>query len=116
MKLPTHLVYLDQLLVSQVMHGSDSASASSLGISSNRPRTISLWIQAEQDEMKDAVIYGLGNLSGNSGGNNTGWGLRNIWYKRMGSFYNNQSNKDDFNSQTGDFGGNWKHVAHAYDK
>ena len=65
--------------------------------------------------MNDAVIYGLGNLSGNSGGSNTGWGLRNIWYNRMGSFYNNESNKDDFNSQTGDFGGNWKHLAHAYD-
>ena len=49
-----------------------TASASSLGIPSNRPRTISLWIQAQENEMNDAVIYGMGNLSGNSGGTGRG--------------------------------------------
>ena len=114
MKLPTPLVYLDWPKFPGNAWVRTSASASSLGISSNRPRTISLWIQAEQDEMNDAVIYGLGNLSGNSGGSNTGWGLRNIWYNRMSSFYNNESNKDDFNSQTETLAetGN---TAHAYD-
>ena len=73
-----------------------TASASSLGIPSNRPRTISLWIQAQENEMNDAVIYGMGNLSGNSGGNWTGWGLRNIWYNRISSFYNHQNVKNDF--------------------
>ena len=63
-----------------------SASASSLGISSNRPRTISLWIQAEEDRMNDTVIYGLGNLGGNSGGWWSGWGLRRIWDNQMDSF------------------------------
>ena len=92
-----------------------SASASSLGISSNRPRTISLWIQAAQDEMSDTVIYGLGNLSGNAGGSYTGWGLRNIWYDRLASFYNNQNTKNEFYSNTGNFGGTWKHIVHRYD-
>ena len=92
-----------------------TASASSLGIPSNRPRTISLWIQAQENEMNDAVIYGMGNLSGNSGGNWTGWGLRNIWYNRISSFYNHQNVKNDFWSSTGDFGGAWKHIAHIYD-
>ena len=92
-----------------------SASASSLGISSNRPRTISLWIQAAQDEMSDTVIYGLGNLSGNAGGSYTGWGLRNIWYDRLASFYNNQNAKNEFYSNTGNFGGTWKHIVHRYD-
>ena len=92
-----------------------AASASSLGISSNRERTISLWIQAQDDEMKDNVVYGLGSLSGNAGGSNTGWGLRNIWYSRLSSFYNNQNNRDEFNSVTGNFGGTWKHIVHLYD-
>ena len=65
--------------------------------------------------MNDAVIYGMGNLSGNSGGNWTGWGLRNIWYNRISSFYNHQNVKNDFWSSTGDFGGAWKHIAHIYD-